>query len=125
MKTSEDWSIEWISGQFNGRELIHFVESIQSDARQDLLERLQKAEASLSSFLKDSCDDDTAIRNLVRPILKPLECDGNSNGVPTPVDIVQTLVNRLQVMEKELINSNRVLKLIAYGCLSATEAITV
>jgi hypothetical protein len=68
-----------------------------------LAESLKAAEAdrdTQKALVLDFCADDTKIRDLVRPILTPLEVDGDSYGVPTPVDIVETLVSRLTAAEQ-------------------------
>lgn len=47
------------------------------------------------NMLRDTCDDDTTIRELARPILGDKLVDGDSWGVPPITDIVEELVKRL------------------------------
>ncbi len=50
----------------------------------------------------DSCHDDTAIRNLVRPILGDFATDGDSYGVPGVVDLVESLIAKLAQRDEGL-----------------------
>lgn|SRR5512137_2210460 len=43
----------------------------------------------------EACNDDTVIRDLVRPILGELATDGTSDGVPSIVDVVEILCQEI------------------------------
>lgn len=58
--------------------------------------------AKMRKVISDSCEDDTAIRNLVRPILGEKETDGDSYGVPDIVTLVELVVKRIDAMAKIL-----------------------
>lgn len=51
---------------------------------------------SLQTFLKDSCEDDDEIRKLCREVLTEKEVFGDSYGVPSNVDLVELLVNKIK-----------------------------
>jgi hypothetical protein len=70
------------------------------DSSSDLSE--QQVRKFYAEFLLDSCEDDTNIRKLAHEVLTEFEVEGDSWGVPTPVDIVETLVRRVQRLELQL-----------------------
>jgi ribosomal protein L20A (L18A) len=57
---------------------------------------VQKWQTLNRHAIEDSCDDDTKIRDLCRPHLKPLECDGDSLVVPTIVNVVESTRKNLE-----------------------------
>jgi hypothetical protein len=55
---------------------------------------------TMATRLEDDCTTDCYIRDLVRGILTDFEIDGDSYGVPTLEDIVDSLCNRILTKEK-------------------------
>ena len=51
--------------------------------------------------MKDTCDDDTRIRKLARPVLGDW-IDGDSYCVPSIVDIVEKLIERIDLLVKDI-----------------------
>lgn len=85
MKTAKQLETEWhAQGKSVRDDLAGFVEFVQRDA----LELYHKT-------MEDEAADDTEIRNLARPVLGERDTDGDSFGVPSIVDIVQSLVRRI------------------------------
>ena len=62
----------------------------------------QEVRKFYAEFLLDSCADDTAIRKLAREVLTEFQVKGDSYGVPTPVDITEKLVRRVQQLQLQL-----------------------
>lgn len=50
----------------------------------------------LSRLMEDDADADTFIRSEAAKVLTDFEINGDSYGVPTPADIVERLVKRIQ-----------------------------
>lgn len=55
-------------------------------------ERLREAEDINRRAAEDWSDDDTAIRELARRVLPAAEVDGDAEGVPSRVDLVERVV---------------------------------
>lgn len=72
------------------------VKKLQAD-----LDALREERDALDKLNRDECERDTAIRDLVRPILGEAETDGDSYGVPTPVTIVESLCKRFDALRAE------------------------
>lgn len=52
-------------------------------------------EQMLLSILEDWADDDTSIREMARKYLTEFEVEGDSYGVPSLVDVVKKLCERI------------------------------
>jgi hypothetical protein len=70
------------------------------------LPKLVSERDALQERLKRSCEDcaedDTAIRNALRPILGADIVDGNTHGVPGIVDLVDALAARVRELEQHI-----------------------
>ncbi len=84
----------------------------------DLLENTQSLEDIIKSrpiqSLRKSCllilmewaGTDTQVRKAARRVLSELEVDGDSYGVPMIEDIVELLVKKIEILEKEKEKTN-------------------
>ena len=59
-------------------------------------QRAEHAQETLRQFLRDWDEDDTAIRDLCRPVLGDFSVDGDSYGVPPLVEIVKATIEKLR-----------------------------
>ena len=55
-----------------------------------------KDSEKLQILLKDTCDEDTEIRDLCKQVFLADVVDGDNFGVPSIVDLIEMLVNKLQ-----------------------------
>jgi len=75
-------------------------------------EKLEKAQNMLKLANQDWAEDDTDIRNICRPIISKLDCDGNSSGVPNVTDVVASAIKEL---ERQLANVKEQLRISDEG----------
>ncbi len=75
------------------------VQLIPDDDDDDAISAHQRAEHAqemLRQFLRDWDEDDTAIRDLCRPVLGGAAVDGDSYGVPPLVEVVRMTIEKLR-----------------------------
>src|SRR5574341_975306 len=63
------------------------------------LAQVEKERDNWHALVTDHCEEDTQIRQLVRPILGAAKMDGDSYGVPSLADLVEALIQRLAQVE--------------------------
>lgn len=61
-----------------------------------LLAEVDRLQTRYETALHDHCDEDTAIRDIARPVLGDAAVDGDSVHRPGMVDVVQAVVDRLR-----------------------------
>lgn len=71
------------------------------EAPSDLVEA-QRLITNLKQLVIDDCEDDTLIRDMIRPTLGEKETDGDSYGVPGIPDLVETLLHKMVALREKI-----------------------
>lgn len=82
------------------------VQLIPDDDDDDAISAHQRAEHAqemLRQFRQDWSEDDTAIRDLCRPIIGDRAVNGDDNGVPALVDVVHKTIEKLTASQPLLL----------------------
>jgi hypothetical protein len=69
----------------------------------DWQEEVAEKDKALEQLTKDHCAEDAEIRKLAKTVLSEQEVDGDTEGVPSVVDIVEMMVKE-NIMVKMYIN---------------------
>lgn len=78
-------------------------------AREDiprLLDFVDGLRTRYENAVRDHCEEDTAIRDIARPVLGDAAVDGDSDARPTAVDVVRMVVDRLRADNRQMTNAN-------------------
>src|SRR2546430_8430937 len=81
---------------FGGNEIQDIIKSACEEHAAIVTAERDRLAAQLKLASEDWAEDDTAIRDLCRPILGDAAVDGDSYGVPSVVELVEKLVGELK-----------------------------
>ena len=77
---------------------IKWYEKVESEKTK----QITALEHNVKLLISDSCDDDAAIRDLVRPFLGDKATDGDSYDTPDNVTLVEDIVHNVAVRDRAL-----------------------
>ena len=83
-KTREEWK-EFLPISWGAKMLVSMGIDILNDWQEEV-----------EALLKDHCDEDAEIRRLALTVLPKIEVNGNADGVPSVVDIVEKLTEKIE-----------------------------
>ena len=80
------------------------IRELERDRKKPVImtqEQMEQGSRLFNLLLYDTCSDDTQIRKLCKQVLPDKVVDGDSYGVPGPVDLVELLVGEIKRLRKQ------------------------